>query len=104
MTNFRWKIHALNAASQGELTQVVKSVKWRYIGEAEKASAEVSGVTAVDPADPVNFTPFNDLTREQVVAWLEAKEDVAAHQAAIQKQIDDMLNPTESLQPPFGII
>jgi len=104
MTNFRWKIHALNVATEGDLSQVVRSVTWRYIGEAEKASAEVSGVTMVDPADPASFTEFDALTRGQVVAWLESKEDVAAHQAAIEKQISDILNPTESLQPPFGII
>jgi hypothetical protein len=50
--------------------------------------------------DPENFTPYDQLTEEQVVGWLEAELDVPAMTASLQENIDLQINPVVVTLPP----
>ena len=53
----------------------------------------------LNPEQP--FTPYADLTQEQVLGWVWASGvDQAATEAAVQQQIDNQINPP-IVQPPL---
>ena len=59
-------------------------------------NADIYGAQSLtlDPATP--FTAYADLTEAQVVGWLEAAmgtEVLEAQKAALDKQIEDLINP-----------
>ena len=62
------------------LDDVVITVHWRrsaqtddYNPETETGFyADVYGALSVGPVDPATFIPYNDLTKENVIGWLEA--------------------------------
>jgi len=93
--------------TEGSLTDVVVTAGWRCNG------AETSGNPAIDYFSTVystcsfpmpegdSFTPYADLTQEQVLGWCWANGvDQAATEAAIQANIDNQINPPV-IQPPL---
>ena len=58
---------------------------------------------AVEDPDVNNFTPVNELTKEQVVSWIENKVDSFALNIALENNIELQQKPqTILLTPPFG--
>jgi hypothetical protein len=54
------------------------------------------------PADASNFTPYADITQEQVIGWTQAAlgvDRVAAMEAEVQAQIDQQKIPTPQPAP-----
>lgn len=48
------------------------------------------------------FTPYEELTKDQVVGWLVSELDVDAMNENLNAQIDLLINPINvTLQPPF---
>jgi hypothetical protein len=84
--------------------EVVLTAGWRCNG-AETANstnyaATVYG-TASFPAPEGSFTPYDQLTQEQVLGWCWANGvDKDATEASIQSQIDNQINPP-IIQPPL---
>ncbi len=53
----------------------------------------------LDPSQP--FTPYDQLTQDQVLGWVWAAGiDKDAYEAAVQRQIDEQINPPV-VQPPL---
>jgi len=55
---------------QNTLVDVVTVVNWRYQGSDGVNTSSVYGSTALDPANPNDYIPFDQLTTAQVVAWI----------------------------------
>ena len=93
-----WVISQMDTKpSEDGLTDVVACVHWRRdaketIGDKEYF-ADVYGAMGCSAPDPMAFTPYADLTFEQVCGWLEANLDVAALDAALDNQIEMQVNP-----------
>lgn len=104
---FNWVISAMDCKIQeGEMTDVVQTVHWRYnateIVDGKSYFADIYGATNVGEPTPENFTSYSDLTKEQVVSWLEAELDVVSMQENLTKQIELQINPVDvTLPPPF---
>lgn len=83
-------------------TDVVFTVHWTCSGTQDEYAASVYSTTAVPaPAEGTPFTPYADLTQEQVLGWIWANGvDQAATEAAVQQQIDNQINPPV-IQPPL---
>lgn len=64
--SYRWSVEKLTTEQDKKL---VTSVEWRCYGvDAESGfSAAMAGATSFKSSD--SFTPFNQLTEEQVLAW-----------------------------------
>lgn len=91
---YKWVISSMDEYPQSEgLTDVVFNVHWRRQAEDEQYFAEVYGCQAVSQPDPSQFTPYDQLTFEQVCGWLEASMDVPAMDASLAQQIEDLNNP-----------
>ena len=86
---------------------VVMTAHWRVSKTDGGASASVYGTIsfpAKDPADP-DFIPYADLTEAQVIGWVKDEmgaDTVAAHEAAVQAQINAQLNPTSASGTPWN--
>ena len=85
--------------------EVVLTAGWRCNG-AETAnavdySASVYSTCSFPMPTEGQFTPYDQLTQEQVLGWCWANGvDKDATEASIQSQIDSQINPTV-IQPPL---
>lgn len=108
MTKFDWIISAMECkVKEDNLSDVVILVHWRYnatsVVEEKEYFAGTYGATSMPLPTGEDFTPYNDLTKEQVVSWLENTLDIEAMQSNLNNQIDLLINPINvTLQPPFG--
>lgn len=94
MTTFKWVISSMDTApSEDTLTDVVKTVHYRYQAEDGQYSAEVYGTMACATPSETDFTAYADLTYEQVCKWLEAGLDVQALETNLEAQIEYQKNP-----------
>lgn len=92
---YKWVISGLHAKIQeGELSNVIESVHWRYQAEdAEGNIADVYGSVGLEAPDE-NFVAHEDLTQADVEAWLEAKLDVESLKAGLDAKLEAIANPT----------
>lgn len=92
-----WSVVQMDAYPEYEgATDVVFTVHWTLNGTDGEytGSAYGSQGLALDPEG--SFTPYEDLTQEQVIGWVHnamGEEQVAAYETAVIKQIDDAKNP-----------
>ena len=99
---YNWKINALDAKiHKGDNDNVIYTVHWDYMAtdETGEYSASSIGTMGVE-YDPDNFIPYADLTKEDVVGWLEAGLDVDSMKSSLDNQIELKINPVdETLRP-----
>lgn len=82
-----------------ELTDVVYNIHWRLTGTEGDHSATVIGTQNLTAEDiqPEGFIAFEDLTHEQVIAWVEeamGEERVAELKASVDSQVAALITPT----------
>lgn len=94
---YNWVISDMQCYPKKDgLMNVVFIVHWRRQATDGTHDAEVYGseILALDPAEP--FTPYEDLTFEQVCGWLESAigaARIAELDAELDKQIKDKISP-----------
>ena len=105
MINYTWTFPAFDCIIDEEgLQKVVTTVHWILTGtDEDNISATVYGAQAVGQPNPEAFTPFPDLSEEQVIGWMEATMDTETMQENLANQINLIKNPvTETLTAPWG--
>jgi hypothetical protein len=97
-----WSISSLECRVQeGDLSDVVYLVHWRCSGTEDTYSGTVYSTCTLPAADPAFFTPYANLTQEQVLGWIWANGvNQAATEAAVAQQIEMQKNPP-TIQPPL---
>jgi hypothetical protein len=103
-TNFQWVISQLNCAVESEgLPNVINMIHWRYNAtkvEGDKTYfAETYGASSVAQPNPQNFTPYADVTEEDVINWLMQILPVEDMQASLEANINLQINPVEVTLP-----
>ena len=107
-TTFEWTISALNSRVKEtiegqELHDVVNVVHWRYKGtrtvDDTPYEAETYSSLGLDETDPNDFILYENLTKDDVVGWLEENLDVTEMQENLNKRIDLLINPVEETLP-----
>lgn len=100
---YNWIISAMDVKlSEGEMKDVVFNVHWRRSATDGKYSTEVYGVCPVGNPTPEHFVSYEDLTKEEVEAWLEENLDVESIDAGLVANIELQKNPIDAtLPPPF---
>lgn len=97
--NFTWAVVQMSSYPTYESqTDVVFQVNWSCT-----ANEVVNGVTYTASANNVAnvaytagtpFTPYNQLTQDQVLSWVYASGvDKVGYEAGLQQQIDNQINP-----------
>jgi hypothetical protein len=100
-----WTISQMNCYPQAEgQTDVVFTAHWTCAGvqvEGDKTYSTSIYNTCSLPAPTGAFTPYADLTQDQVLGWVWANGvDKDTVEAAVQSQIDSQINPTV-ISPPL---
>lgn len=96
---FNWVISAMNEypTTPDGLDDVVFTVHWRRnateIVDGKTYFADTYGAQGIPAPDPEDFTPYEDLTFDQVCGWLEASMDVPTIDLALAKNIENQINP-----------
>ena len=79
--------------TEGTLTDVVITADWRCNGTDETYSGTCYGSCSFAPPSD-EFTPYPDLTQEQVLNWCyENGVDKTAIEANVTLQIENQINP-----------
>lgn len=97
MIAYNWTIAQLDAHPEYEgHSDVVFTVHWCMDGTDGVYTAGVYGSVGLtlDPEAP--FTPYAELTKEQVVGWVKGalgEEQVASYEENVANQIDNLANP-----------
>ena len=99
---YNWRINALDAKiHEGDNDNVIYTVHWSYIAQDESGDHTASSIGTLGVTyDPDNFIPYADLTKDDVVEWLEAGLDVEAMQESLDNQIELEINPVDEVLRP----
>ena len=91
---YTWTVTAMDCYPQAEgHTDVVFTVHWTCSGTDGTYNGSVYSTCSI-PISPTNFTPYDQLTNDQVIGWCWANGvDQAATQAAVAQQIANQVNP-----------
>jgi hypothetical protein len=94
MPTILWIIERLLVKpTEGSLTDVVITADWRCNGTQDQYSGTCYGSCSFQPPSG-EFTPYEDLTQEQVLGWCYANGvDQAAIEANVTQQIQNQINP-----------
>lgn len=94
-TTFNWVISALDCYPQAEgETDVVFNVHWSCNGTDGTFNGSVYSTCAVTYTAGSPYTPYDQLTQDQVLGWIWANGvDKNATQAAVAQQIANQVNP-----------
>ena len=94
MITLSWIIERLLVKpTEGSLTDVVITADWRCNGTQDQYSGTCYGSCSFQPPSG-EFTPYEDLTQEQVLGWCYSNGvDQAAIEANVTAQIENQINP-----------
>jgi hypothetical protein len=94
MITLSWIIERLLCKPvEGTLTDVVVTADWRCNGTQDQYSGTCYGSCSFQPPSG-EFTPYPDLTQEQVLNWCYANGvDKTSIEANVTQQINDQINP-----------
>ena len=94
MITLSWIIERLLVKpTEGTLTDVVITADWRCNGSQDNYSGTCYGSCSFQPPSG-EFTPYEDLTEQQVLDWCFANGvDQAAIEANVTAQIQNQINP-----------
>lgn len=101
---YKWTISNLQCYPEKDgLLDVVFIVTWYRYATDDTNTVYVHGSQQLTLNPEAPFTPYGDLTFEQVCGWLETamgKERVAALDAELDRQIENKINPPV-ISPPL---
>lgn len=83
-------------------TDVVFRIVWNYSGSDGDITASFCGQTDVTYTSGSPYTPYADLTEEQVIGWVLGSwspEETASNQDQIEQQINNQKNPPTQVLP-----
>ena len=94
MITISWTIERLLVRKvEGTYSDVVITADWRCNGTQDQYSGTCYGSASFAPPSE-NFTPYEDLTQDQVLGWCFASGvDKTAIEANVTAQIENQINP-----------
>jgi hypothetical protein len=106
MTNFIWTIISMPSYPQeGEYADVVFEVNWQCQAQEVNADSNItyqaisSGTVPVTYEAGSSFTPYAQLTQEQVWGWIDPSIDRSEIEANLQTMIDEQKAPAVVTPP-----
>lgn len=99
---YNWQISALDAKiTEGDNSNVIYTVHWRLKATDETGEYQTDFYGSMGVKyDPDNFIEYDDLTKEDVVGWLEAGLDVEEMKLRLDNELDKKINPTDEVLRP----
>lgn len=85
------KIENLECVKQQDnLSNVVVRASWRLFGTVDGFTDSIYGEEYFSQPDPNNFTPLENLTKEQILGWMNL--DLPKLEALLSSQIEAKTN------------
>jgi hypothetical protein len=82
---------------EGELTDVVITVHWRRsattVVDEKEYYTDIYGAQSFTQTESENFTPYDELTYEQVCGWLEESMNMTMIDTPLYNQLNLIVNP-----------
>lgn len=106
MITYKWTIPAVEKQFiLNGLADVITEVHWRYIGKDENGiTGQVYGSQKLNEPNSELFTPYSEISEEDVIKWLESNIDVEDIKKSVISQIESITNPSkETSSPPWSI-
>ena len=106
MSQITWSVTAMDCYPQAEgETNVVFTVHWQCAGTETSGdktyNASIYSTCAVTYTAGSPYTPYAQLTQQQVLGWIWASGvDQSATEAAVNQQLAQQINPPV-VQPPL---
>jgi len=104
MTTITWVIEWMSASTTeiNGFTEVVLTAGWRCYASNGQYNGTTYGTSSfAKPETGGSFTPYANLTQDQVLGWCYANGvDKASNEANVIAQIDALANPPV-IQPPL---
>lgn len=84
--------------TEGNLSDVVITAAWRcndnQLVQGKEYYGTCYGTASFTPPDPSAFTPYSNLTQNQVLQWVwDSGVDKAAIEANVTQQVNQAINP-----------
>lgn len=104
MTTFTWSFPQFDVAkSEDGLTDVIKTIHWRYDAKDGEFTAGAYGTVALSAPDPNAFVPYSQITAEWTIGAITDQVNVDELNAALEAQIANQKNPpVVPMSPPFS--
>ena len=96
MTTYSWNVTALYTETVAGEQNYVVIANYEVIGVDGQYTAGLSNTARFNTASVSPFIPYEDLTNEIVVGWIQTDlgvDGVSNLEASIQGQIDSQINP-----------
>jgi hypothetical protein len=104
--SYTWNVNNLMVEDQGDLSQVVVLASFVIQGTDGTHTGQVNYSVNLLPANPSDFTPFNQITKEEAIQWVQESlgtDRVTAMQAEVDAQIAQAAVPVPQSAPlPWG--
>ena len=101
-----WNVVALDAIKTvGSLSDVVTTVHWTANDSDGDHSGSSYGAVGLAEADSGSFTAYEDITKDNAVAWAKAAlgaDEVTRIETSIAAQITESKTPTTSTGVPWS--
>lgn len=95
MITYNWTISVLNCIPQtAEGADYVVTAHWRLTGTDGTYTGQVYSTCSFPVESKPDFTPFNQLTQQQVLGWIWTNGvDKDSAEAAVAQQIQNQITP-----------
>ena len=94
MTTYKWIISSMQTKPKdGSLTDVVIVVDWRRGATKDDVYTDVYGTMSCPQPSDSDFTPYDQLTYDQVCSWLDAGLPVEELDANLDIALENIINP-----------
>lgn len=100
---YNWDIRRLDAKiNQDGLENVIYIIHYVYSAQDESGeySSSIVGSLGINYDPDSEFIPYNELTKETVVSWLESGIDVNVMKSQLDNEISLKQNPTDTQLTP----
>jgi hypothetical protein len=103
--NISWNISRLDCyPEQGGLTDVVSTIYWQCNGVDGDYFVNPCGTVEVKLNPKASYTPYAELTQEQILGWVWANGvDKEAVELQVIQKIESLKNPVVSPTLPWAI-
>jgi hypothetical protein len=100
-TQITWIIEQMSVAPQLDgQTDVVVTAAWRCNGVDSQYTGTIYGTATFTLSQGSSFTPYDQLTQDQVLGWCyENGVDKTATEANVAQQIQNQINPPVVVLP-----
>ena len=101
---YTWKINQLDAKiNEDGLENVIYTIHWSYFAtddSEQPIQVSLIGTLSVKYNEGDPFIPYADLTKDEVIGWLDAGLDVEGMKINLDNQIELIKNPVDEYLRP----